>query len=58
MPHTGAELFGGMEIKPDFSHSEVVLGQMEKKSLDLERQAIGLKERLFTVPVTSSKVMK
>ena len=40
--HRGRALFGGMEIKPDFSHSEVVLGQMEKKSLDLERQAIGL----------------
>jgi flagellin-like hook-associated protein FlgL len=40
--HRGRSLFGGMEIKPDFSHSEVVLGQMEKKTLDLERQAIGL----------------
>jgi flagellin-like hook-associated protein FlgL len=41
----GRSLFGGTELKPDFSHSDVVLGKMERKILDLNANSIGVSER-------------
>ena len=41
----GRSLFGGTELKPEFSHSDVALGQMERKILDLNANSIGVSER-------------
>ena len=40
--HRGKALYGGMELSPEFSVSDVVLGEMEKKTLELDGQAVGL----------------
>ena len=38
----GRALFGGTALKPEFSHSEVVTGQVEKKILDLKSNSVGI----------------
>jgi len=40
--HRGKSLYGGMAVKPEFSSSDVVLGKMEKKTLNLNEQAVGV----------------
>jgi flagellin-like hook-associated protein FlgL len=40
----GRALFGGTALKPDFAHSDVVLGQSEKKILDLQSNPVGISE--------------
>ena len=40
----GRTLFAGTELKPDFAHSDVVPGQMEKKILDLNSNSVGIAE--------------
>ena len=38
----GRALFAGTELEPDFAHTDVILGQMEKKILDLESNSVGI----------------
>lgn len=40
--HRGQALFGGMSVDPEFSTSEVIRGNMERKSLNLSGQAVGI----------------
>lgn len=40
----GRSLFAGTELKPDFAHSDVISGQMEKKILDLDSNSVGIAE--------------
>ena len=40
--HRGKSLFGGLELKPDFAHSEVISEKPEMKVLDLNRSNIGV----------------
>jgi len=38
----GRALFAGTELEPDFAHTDVIIGQMEKKILDLESNSVGI----------------
>lgn len=40
--HRGKALFGGMALKPEFSHTDVIVGNVEKKTLNLNHQAVGV----------------
>lgn len=40
--HRGKSLFGGLELKPDFAHSEVISEKPEMKILDLNKSSIGI----------------
>ena len=40
--HRGKSLFGGLELKPDFAHSEVISEKPEMKVLDLNKSSIGI----------------
>jgi flagellin-like hook-associated protein FlgL len=39
--HRGKKLFGGLELKPDFAHSDVISEEAELKILDLNNSSIG-----------------
>ncbi len=39
--HRGKTLFGGLELKPDFAHSDIIAEEAELKILDLNNSSIG-----------------
>ena len=40
--HRGKALFGGLELKPDFAHSDIIAKEAELKILDLNQSLIGV----------------